>query len=180
MKIRILGTSIQKYIKNYSFLKEKSDSFKVEYLKNKINILDAKNGEKIWEFPKSQTTFRQNLECWEIMGLVTYRQFKYYWKKELNSTTELMDHIKKNLLIKSSKDNLEKLRLGILLLIQHSSKKISNKELRGWKISQIKGTLSSEKLTKQLNQFYKKNFAKDVIFLAKLRKEIYNEINKEL
>ncbi|MCP4336853.1 MAG: hypothetical protein GY679_03325 [Mycoplasma sp.] len=175
MKIRIIGTSLKKYIDNFLIIK----SYGVPYFRierdEEPKLLDEQDN-VILKFNGDNATLKQNIEAWEVMGLVQYKQFKHRLSKIKNN---VMEHIKENLCKKQNDPKLDAMRLGYLILIQHSSNRFTDDLIKVWKINQFKGELNSEKLDKQCNSFYKE-LIEDKVFLAKVRKEIYNEINKEL
>ncbi|NQZ29221.1 MAG: hypothetical protein HRT98_02440 [Mycoplasmatales bacterium] len=175
MKIRIVGTGLKKYIDNFEVIqKSKATSFRIEKFNNPQLLDDEDN--IILEFKGDNATLKQNLEAWEVMGLVKYRQFKY---RVTPIKIKLMEHIKKHICQSQKEEKLEAMRLGYLTLIQHASDKFTDESIETWKIKQYKGKLNSKKLDKQCHSFYKE-LIEDKVFLAKVRKEIYDEINKEL
>ena len=178
MKTRIIGTRSSTHVNKFlALIKQERDYFTYRENERKILILNG-NKKELMVFSQNRSTFRQTIEVWEAFGLITNVHGKYLINFKGNSE-EIYTYIKYNLLQISNDSQIQFTRNSKLLLIEHASNPLSNKEIKLWKIVQKKGELHKDKLTKEISSI-EKLFAKDKIFIARIRSVLYAKIIEEL
>lgn len=111
-KFSIIGTNPSKYIENfYNYINSYEQLSEFELFVDKIEFYNH----VVMEF-NSSTTFRQNLECWEALGLI--KKYKNSFIKVVSyfkTYDSLIEFIKFTLLIESNSDSTNIYRNTILV-----------------------------------------------------------------
>lgn len=154
-KFSIIGTNPSKYIDNfYNYINNYEQLSKFDIILNKIEYYNN----FVVEF-NSSTTFRQNLECWDALGLI--KKNKTSFTKivpDFKSYDELLDFIKFSILIDTNNDstNIYRNTIIIKLLYLIDSSILDNKNFT----TRLNKTITFRDIKNEIGKF-EKNIIKD-------------------
>ena len=154
-KFSIIGTNPSKYIDNfYNYINNYEQLSKFDIILNKIEYYNN----FVVEF-NSSTTFRQNLECWDALGLI--KKNKTSFTKivpDFKSYDELLDFIKFSILIDTNNEstNIYRNTIIIKLLYLIDSSILDNKNFT----TRLNKTITFRDIENEIGKF-EKNIIKD-------------------
>ena len=154
-KFSIIGTNPSKYIDNfYDYINNYEQLSKFDIILNKIEYYNN----FVVEF-NSSTTFRQNLECWDALGLI--KKNKTSFTKivpDFKSYDELLDFIKFSILIDTNNEstNIYRNTIIIKLLYLIDSSILDNKNFT----TRLNKTITFRDIENEIGKF-EKNIIKD-------------------
>lgn len=154
-KFSIIGTNPSKYIDNfYNYINNYEQLSKFDIILNKIEYYNN----FVVEF-NSSTTFRQNLECWDALGLI--KKNKTSFTKivpDFKSYDELLDFIKFSILIDTNNEstNIYRNTIIIKLLYLIDSSILDNKNFT----TRLNKTITFRDIKNEIGKF-EKNIIKD-------------------
>ena len=176
IKIRIIGTSSTSHINKYMKIRRKVDNFVFRHIDGKIILFD-KNNNKL-EIFNSHPTFKQTIEVWEAFGLIKFINNKYILNASYNYE-DIINVIKTNLLIISNDLIIQITKNSKMLLVDNCISNLKEKDIVNLNLHQTKGNLNIKKLIRETSKI-EVDLSNDKWFLSKLRKVLYEQINKEL
>lgn len=177
MKVRILGTSINKYLKNLQSVPTNTTELLLRDNGTIFCLYCQKTKKDVLRF-ESDVTRRQCVEIWVAFGWAKEQLGKIFIGKERDFIL-LVEKMKSSLLEIHLDSNVEALVNMKLLALESATRIISDQELTNINIKQIRGILKSEKLKKEIS-IIEKEILKDQVFMVKARKVLYEKIDKEL
>lgn len=154
-KFSIIGTNPSKYIDNfYNYINNYEQLSKFDIILNKIEYYNN----FVVEF-NSSTTFRQNLECWDALGLI--KKNKTSFTKivpDFKSYDELLNFIKFSILIDTNNEstNIYRNTIIIKLLYLIDSSILDNKNFT----TRLNKTITFRDIENEIGKF-EKNIIKD-------------------
>lgn len=154
-KFSIIGTNPSKYIDNFfNYINPYEQLSKFDIILNKIEYYNN----LVFEF-NSSTTFRQNLECWDALGLI--KKNKTSFTKivpDFKSYDELLDYIKFSILIDTNNEstNIYRNTIIIKLLYLIDSSILDNKTFT----TRLNKTITFSDIEHEIGKF-EQNIIKD-------------------
>lgn len=177
MKVRVLGTSTNKYLKNFQEVPIDIVELLVQDNGTSFYLYDPKSHTNILTFD-SDVTRRQCIEIWTLFGWVKSSLGKLQLIKS-RSFEDLVEKVKDSLLKLHADTNAQAFINMKLLALEATTRNISNEELINLNITQLRGKVDSTKLKKEINKI-ENEILKDYVFLTRMRKVLYDKIDKEL
>lgn len=177
MKVRVLGTSTNKYLKNFQEVPIDIVELLVQDNGTSFYLYDPKSHKNILTFD-SDVTRRQCIEIWTLFGWAKSSLGKLQLIKN-RSFEDLVEKVKDSLLKLHADANAQAFINMKLLALEATTRNITNDELINLNITQLRGNVETTKLKKEINKI-ENEILKDYVFLAKMRKVLYDKIDKEL